>query len=215
MPRPYDYEHHAQPIHTGGPPARTVEPTMAATARTRPPRRRCQRLLASLAAAVCAIAIGACGSPGHKPGGSRHASSALAFSECMRSHGAPGYPDPTPGGAGGDIINIGKAINPASPAFQAAQATCNNLLPGPGPSAQRSERQDQRMFAISKCMRHHGVSGFPDPVISTTPPRNPQNYSIVESRGEVWLLVPSTINPTSPAFQQAANACALGPTHRA
>ncbi len=62
-------------------------------------------------------------------------------------------------------------------------------------------------------MRHHGVSGFPDPVISTMPPSNPQDYSIVESRGEVWLLVPSAINATSPAFEQASNACALGPKH--
>jgi hypothetical protein len=39
---------------------------MSATALTPPTRRRRQRLLASLAAAVCAVAIGACGSSGRK-----------------------------------------------------------------------------------------------------------------------------------------------------
>jgi hypothetical protein len=214
MTHPSDDDHYAEHVHARAvSPARPVEPKISATALTRPPRRCRQRPLASLAAAICAIAIGACGSPARKPSGSSHASSGLAFSQCMRSHGVPAYPDPSPGGGGGDIINLGKGFNPASPAFQAAQATCNKLLPGAGPSAHTSEQQDQQMFAISKCMRHHGVSGFPDPIIRTTPPSNSQDYSIVEGRGEVWLLVPSTINATSPAFEQAANACALGPKH--
>lgn len=177
---------------------------MVSTIALAPPMRRPRRrLVASLTAAVFVVAIGGCASSGHKPSGSSHAGSFLAFSECMRSHGVTAFPDPSPGGG----INIGSSINPASPAFQAAQATCRKLLPGGGPPAHPSEQQKQQLFATSECMRSHGVSGFPDPTTRTTPPSNPQDYSIAEGIGDLWLLVPSTINVNSPAFKQAAQAC--------
>lgn len=78
---------------------------------------------------------------------------------------------------------------------------------GGGPAEHTSEQQRQQLFAMSACMRSHGVSGSPGPVTSRTPPSNPQNYSIAEGAGDLWLLVPSTINPSSPAFIQAAKAC--------
>ncbi|HTX12324.1 MAG TPA: hypothetical protein VME22_27150 [Solirubrobacteraceae bacterium] len=56
-------------------------------------------------------------------------------------------------------------------------------------------------------MREHGVSGFPDPITAATPPINPQDYGIAEGVGDLWLLVPSTINVNSPAFRQAGGAC--------
>ena len=56
-------------------------------------------------------------------------------------------------------------------------------------------------------MRRHGVSGFPDPTLTPPPSPNPSKYSIVEDRGGVVLAVPSTINPGSPVFKQAAAAC--------
>jgi hypothetical protein len=172
---------------------------------TRPTSRRRYRLLAPLGAAVWAIAIAGCGSSAHKPSASSHASSELAFSECMRSHGVTGFPDPSPGGGGLNIAGTG--INPSSPAFQAAQATCKKLLPGGGPGSRHAtEQQKQRLVAISECMRSHGVTGFPDP--TTKPPINPRDYSIAEGiAGNLFLLVPSTINVNSPAFQQAAKAC--------
>jgi len=54
-------------------------------------------------------------------------------------------------------------------------------------------------------MREHGVTGFPDPTFKQ--PSNPAGYSILEDRGGVILAVPSTINPQSPIFLQAAKAC--------
>ena len=60
---------------------------------------------------------------------------------------------------------------------------------------------------MSECMRRHGVSEFPDPVTRSNPPSNPQAYSIAEGTGDLWLLVPTTINPNAPAFTQAAKAC--------
>jgi hypothetical protein len=165
--------------------------------------RRC--LLAAVTAAVCVVALGGCGSAGHKPSASSHASSELAFSECMRSHGVTGFPDPGPGGGGLNIAGTG--INPSSPAFEAAQATCKKLLHGGGPGSRHAtEQQKQQLVAISECMRSHGVTGFPDP--TTKPPINPQDDSLAEGiAGNLFLLVPSTINVNSPAFHQAAKTC--------
>ena len=168
------------------------------------PIHRRRSLLAAVTAGVCVLAVAGCGSSGHKPSGSSHASSQLAFAECMRSHGVTGFPDPS--GRGG--INLaGTGINPFSPAFKAAQASCRKLLPGGGPgSRQATEQQKEQLVAISECMRSHGVTGFPDP--TTKPPTSAQGYSIIEGLGSnLFLLVPSTINPNSPAFQRAAKAC--------
>jgi hypothetical protein len=57
-------------------------------------------------------------------------------------------------------------------------------------------------------MRAHGVTGFPDP--TTTPPASPSGYSEVIGRGGVFLAVPDTISPRSPAYTQAAAACRFG-----
>ena len=54
-------------------------------------------------------------------------------------------------------------------------------------------------------MRRQGVPDLPDP--TTTPPSNPQNYSIVDGLGDVYLEVPRTVNVNAPAFERAAKAC--------
>jgi hypothetical protein len=174
---------------------------MSATIPTQPCR---HRPLALLTAGICLAAVAGCGSSAHKPSASSHGGSFLAFSLCMRSHGVTGFPDPS---ARGGINLAGTGVNPSSPAFEAAQATCKNQLPGGGPSAGASEQQKQHLVAISECMREHGISGFPDPITAKAPPRNPQGYSLAEGIGDVWLLVPNTINVNSPAFTQAAQAC--------
>ena len=166
------------------------------------------RALALLAAVGCVVATGGCGSSGRRSGGSLRAQAGLAFSECMRSHGVTAFPDPSSGGA----INIeDTGINPSAPAFEAAQATCTKLFAGGGPPAHASERQKQHMVAISECMRRHGVSGFPDP--TTTPPGNPQDYSLAMGIGDSFLLVPKTIDINSRAFTKGAKACKLAGGH--
>lgn len=97
-------------------------------------------------------------------------------------------------------------MNPFSPAFRAAQAACHSLLPGGGPGAAHPTAQaEAQTLKVSECMRQHGVSGFPDPTLK--PPSSPAGYSILEDRGGVVLAVPSTINPASPVFKQAAATC--------
>jgi hypothetical protein len=121
----------------------------------------------------------------------------------MRSHGVPSFPDPS-----GQRIHIGpgSGINPSSPAFRAAQSACRKLLPGGGPGNQHPTAQQIDMARqISECMRQHGVTGFPDPTL--TPPSGSAGDSLVLDLSGVVLAVPSTINPSSPAFVQAAKAC--------
>jgi hypothetical protein len=166
-------------------------------------RDRRHRLPVSLIAGMCVVAIAGCGSSGPKLRASSNAGSFLAFSECMRSHGVPGFPDPT---AHGGIDIAGTGVNPSSPAVRAAQATCKKVLPGGGPPAHASEQQKQHLVAISACMRRHGVPDFPDPM-TTSLPSDPQDYSIVDGIGDVFLLVPKTNNVNSPAFEQAAKTC--------
>jgi len=65
------------------------------------------------------------------------------------------------------------------------------------------------MLAVSKCMRAHGVSGFPDPTVGP-PPSSPQEFAIAIGRDGVSLLLPKTIDVSSPAFKQAADTCQFG-----
>jgi hypothetical protein len=52
----------------------------------------------------------------------------LKFAQCMRSHGVPKFPDPKAGGA----LTLGSksGVDPNTPQFQAAQKTCQKLVPG-------------------------------------------------------------------------------------
>jgi hypothetical protein len=154
-----------------------------------------------------ALAIAACGASRSTPshGGSVR-TGFLAYSACMRSHGVPNFPDPSSGG--GIHLTVG-SINPFSPSVKSAQARCHKLLPGGGPPQGVSEQQKERLVRTAECMRSHGVTGFPDP--TTMPPTNPKDYSILEGigglGGGLFLLVPKTIDVTSPAFKQAATTC--------
>jgi hypothetical protein len=168
----------------------------------------CRAPSIGFAALACAVAVCACGSSS-KPGQSTPGRSQfLAFSKCMRTHGLSNFPDPSPGG--GIQINLGSGMNPFSPAFKAAQTACRKLLPGGGPPrpGPPSAQVTEQMLAISKCMRAHGVTGFPDP--TTTPPSSAGGFSQALGRGGLFLVVPDTINSNSPAFKEAGVACHFG-----
>jgi hypothetical protein len=171
--------------------------------------RRRRLLSAGLAAFGCAVAIAACGSSSDPTATaasneSNGSSQGLKFADCMRSHGVPNFPDPSAGG--GINISSGSGINPFSPAFKAAQNACAKLLPGGGPGNQHPTAGKVALARqTSECMRQHGVTGFPDPTLKQ--PSSPAGYSILEDRGGVIFAVPSTINPQSPVFLQAAKAC--------
>jgi hypothetical protein len=121
----------------------------------------------------------------------------------MRSHGVTGFPDPS--GQGGIHLD-GTGVNPFSAAFKVAQAACRKLLRGGGPSSrQATEQQKKQLVAISECIRSTAS------LTSRIRPRSHQPApGLLRHRGHrsnLFVLVPSTINPSSPAFEQAANVC--------
>jgi len=115
-----------------------------------------------------------------------------AFAACMRSHGVTNFPDPV---ISGNQVSI--RINPSisgSPHFASAQADCAHYLPklakGVPPAITAAEQEDYLKAAA--CVRSHGFPNFPDPTFSN---------------GGVRFNIPSTINPNSPAVQQAIVTC--------
>ena len=163
--------------------------------RARPPAIRIAAAI--LATAAMALLAAACSSPasggtsspnaagpassspatGSAAGSSATAQSVVAYSQCMRANGVPKYPDPASGGQlpKGDA----QAFGVSDSQFQAAQRTCQHLLPTGGSFDQQSheciEAGDcppalvQQMLTadrkFAQCMRSHGVPNWPDPTI--------------------------------------------------
>jgi hypothetical protein len=118
------------------------------------------------------------------------------FAACMRKNGVPNFPDPN--GQGVITIGSGSGIDPRSPKFQAASQTCRKLLPNGGqPTPQQIAKMKQAALAFSACMRAHGVKDFPDPTFSG----GGVQMSIHAGSGS------SDLNPNSPVFQKAKQAC--------
>lgn len=160
----------------------------------------------ALAAAIVGLAlvVAACAgkSSPRPPAASAQGNEALAFSGCMRSHGVPNFPDP---GAG-----FPSAVNPLSPAFQAAQQACRRLNPKRLPAARHaSSLQRQATLRFAQCMRTHGYPSFPDPT-----PNLPSGGSgtVLGAFNMYYVLGPQTgIQPHSPAFLRVATECGVNP----
>ena len=86
-------------------------------------------------------AYGACRSlvPAASPGqrqqvdGQRR-SQAFQYSACMRDHGVSNFPDPVFSG-GNETVTLNGQVDTGSATFQAADAACQSLLPGPAGGA--------------------------------------------------------------------------------
>ncbi|MGH2856462.1 MAG: hypothetical protein ACRDMJ_03145, partial [Solirubrobacteraceae bacterium] len=122
--------------------------------------------------------------------------SALAYSRCRRSHGVHDFPDPD--GQGNIVIPggpPGSDLNASSPALQTASKACG---PFPSTVTPAQEKQAfQKMLKAAACMRAHGVPNYPDPKFIGGSIDHEFNPSL-------------NINPSSPAFLQAAKKCAHG-----
>ena len=142
------------------------------------------------------------------PGGG---SGALALANCMRANGVPDFPDPRPGG--GELFEIPAGANPAAPAFTAARAKCQKLLPkggAPGSGPPPSDQTLAKLLRIAVCMRQHGISDFPDPRTSA-PARFPLGIVQIANFDGAVLLFPQTLNMQAPAYRQALAACGAPP----
>ncbi len=164
-----------------------------------------RQLLAGLGLLGCVSVLSACGASNGSAGtsASRSYSQVVKYARCMRSHGVSNFPDPTPGG--GIQFSASVGINPFSPAFKGAQQACGRLLPGGLVPGKASAQQKARLLALARCMRTHGVTGFPDPVNS--PPASPAGFSAIFGRPGALIEIPSTIDVKAPAFRRAAAAC--------
>lgn len=137
----------------------------------------------------------------------------LAFARCMRANGVTNFPDPSPGR--GAEFQVPAGVNPAAPAFRAAQAKCQKLMgggpPGPGSTTHPSAQTMAKLRTIAVCMRAHGVPQFPDP--QTSVPSNPLAsgiHEITDFDGAI-LLFPATLNMQAPAYRHALAACGAPP----
>lgn len=141
-----------------------------------------------IAAATLALLAACTGSPsssdpGAAPragatsaGGSTDSTSAVAYSDCMRSHGVPNYPDPGSNGA----LPKGSAqqFGVSSTQLQAAESDCQHLYPASGGAIQECETTGDCPQAVvqqalnimreyAQCMRSHGVPRWPDPTLDS------------------------------------------------
>ncbi|HEY6787182.1 MAG TPA: hypothetical protein VI365_07700 [Trebonia sp.] len=113
---------------------------------------------------------------------------ALEYAACMRSHGVPNFPDPTvQNGSVGFSITAGDGVDQNSPHYQSARQACSSLRGGGTASSGSGNLAKELKFA--QCMRSHGVPGFPDP----------------NKNG--GFSGTSSINPSSPTFQNAQSTC--------
>jgi hypothetical protein len=114
---------------------------------------------------------------------------AVAYSQCIRSHGVPNFPDPVQTPSGGYGYRTA-GIDPNSAAFQGALQACK-ALPSPWNSTgqQLSPAQQQAWLTWAQCIRAHGLPDFPDPTFSG---------SEVHDSG---------VGSSSPQLQQAMDAC--------
>lgn len=146
--------------------------------------------------------LAGCGSGAHASSTSKVMSGALAYANCMRSHGVPDFPDPNGQGEfqlrpviveNGRTTSIADLI-PSSPAFQGAERVCGRFgSAGRQVTAAQEEQAFQQELAAAGCMRSNGVPGYPDPKLID---------------GSIDLEFNGKFNPDSPAFQRAATKCA-------
>jgi hypothetical protein len=163
------------------------------------------------AAAVCVLAIAACGASGptgyHNPKYPYGAPNVPgSTSRCMRAKGVSGFPDPREGPNGGGVgFPGGFGIDPpdkifimgqtfAGPVVAHAIKACKEYMPPGGPPPAVSESQRVQGLADAACMRRNGVPDFPDPTFGG---------------GGEQLNLPTGVNSSSPAFEHAAQICGL------
>jgi hypothetical protein len=146
----------------------------------------------AIAAGLVLIAA-ACGSSGssssQEPSADAQQAARVQYANCMRSHGVSNFPEPNSQGQ----PQTGGPINLSSPQFLAAQKACAKYGGGGGigtaPSV--SPQLMQMLLKYVACMRTHGVPDMPDP----------------SSNGALSLPVHGNVNPSSPQFQAAQQAC--------
>ena len=132
--------------------------------------------------------------PAGGPSAGSTVAQAVAYTQCMRSHGVPEYPEPDSSGQL-QKIGSGQQVGVSDAQLTTAGNACQSLWPYQAltPAQQQQELTDDLKFA--QCMRSHGLPNFPDPTIA-------------EGRAE-FLLNPSQdgFDPHSPQVLTKAHQC--------
>jgi hypothetical protein len=117
---------------------------------------------------------------------------ALAYADCLRTHGVPNWPDPDSSGKTPKVALEHLGVTGSQ--LQSAQTACRHLLPGGGRPPNQAQRQQIKAQGLrfARCVRSHGVPGFPDP----------------DSTGRIPDPASVGIDQGSPKFQAANQACA-------
>jgi hypothetical protein len=171
----------------------------------RPQRMRAVAVLAvmsaALLAAACSDSPSSGGSRGSSNGGvSATAASAVRYSACMRSHGVPEYPDPNSSGQLQKITPGNEAqLGVSASRFSAAQAACQRLWPYQGLTQTKQRQELTYALTFARCMRSHGVPGFPDPTTDSA-----------SGRAEFVIDASSGIDLNSPQILTTARTCERG-----
>jgi hypothetical protein len=119
---------------------------------------------------------------------------ALAYSQCVQSHGDPGFPDPHKGPGGAWVYPVSPQTQQyfSGPAFTTAQQACKTLHPNQPITPAERQAALKQLLQHSRCMRAHGITDFPDPTTNG---------------GGASLHLGGNIDPSSPQFQAAQKAC--------
>jgi hypothetical protein len=132
---------------------------------------RTRRSLAALGLIAMVASISACGSsaPAETSTSSSQSTTAHAkavkFAGCMRANGVSQFPDPSASGQFTiDEVANGSSLDTSTPAFTQALSACKSLEPAGFTGGKRSPVEQSAALRFAQCIRHNGVSDFPDPV---------------------------------------------------
>jgi hypothetical protein len=106
----------------------------------------------------------------------------------MRTHGVEDFPDP------GSKVGSGSGgqLDPYDPTFETAYQACQTILPpGQETLAQLHGQLAQQGLSFARCMRAHGIAGFPDP----------------DADGQFPETQMRSLGKGSPQFNAAQSAC--------
>ena len=159
-------------------------------------------MIAALLAAACSASPSSrgSGSPANT-GASATSASAVRYTTCIRSHGVPDYPDPDGSGQLPKITPANEAqLGVSQSRFNAAQTACQHLWPYQGPTQEQERQELTDALRFARCMRAHGVPGFPDPTTNS-------------DSGRVEFVISSSqdgFDPQSPQILAKVRVCERG-----
>jgi hypothetical protein len=159
--------------------------------------------LGAVVASAALLAAGCSGSPSTSsttaqlPTLQSMTAKALAYAQCMRSHGITNFPDPTVQDTAhekGVGFSMPAGFDTGSPQFKSAAKACQKQTGFGHPSPAMLQALMASGLKFAECMRSHGITNYPDPV------EHGSNIQLGPGPG-------SGIDTNSPRYKAAQKAC--------